>query len=114
MKNCCLALLALMPLTAAAYPTELEKQLNGAEVSASIQDIDRNIGGLTLYNYGLTDAKCNAQFRNGPEAPRIRKASTPVSSSNESNRMSPPSWATAGRMRLSSRALISVTTSLSS
>lgn len=72
MKNCCLALLALMPLTAAAYPTELEKQLNGAEVSASIQDIDRNIGGLTLYNYGLAPAKCDARFRNGPEAPRNR------------------------------------------
>ena len=30
MKNCCLVLLALLPLTAAAYPTELEKQMNGA------------------------------------------------------------------------------------
>ncbi|PYC27540.1 3-phosphoglycerate kinase [Aquipseudomonas alcaligenes] len=74
MKNCCLALLALLPLTALAYPTELKKQMNGAEVSASIQQIDTNIGGLTLYNYGLTAAKCNAQFRNGPEAPRNRAA----------------------------------------
>ena len=74
MKNCCLVLLALLPLTAAAYPSELEKQMNGAEVSATVQQIDSNIGGLTLYNYGLTDAKCNAQFRNGPEAPRTRSA----------------------------------------
>lgn len=74
MKNCCLVLLALLPLTAAAYPTELEKQMNGAEVSATVQQIDSNIGGLTLYNYGLTDAKCNALFRNGPEAPRTRSA----------------------------------------
>ena len=78
MKNCCLVLLALLPLTAAAYPTELEKQMNGAEVSATVQQIDSNIGGLTLYNYGLTDAKCNAQFRNGPEAPRTRKVEGPA------------------------------------
>jgi len=72
MKNCCLVLLALLPLTAFAYPTELKKQMNGAEVSATIQQIDSNIGGLTLYNYGLADARCTAQFRNGPEAPRNR------------------------------------------
>ena len=78
MKNCCLVLLALLPLTAAAYPTELEKQMNGAEVSATVQQIDSNIGGLTLYNYGLTDAKCNAQFRNGPEAPRTRSIDVPA------------------------------------
>ena len=72
MKNCCLVLLAMLPLTAFAYPTELKKQLNGAEVSATIQEIDSNIGGLTLYNYGTLDAKCSARFQNGPEAPRTR------------------------------------------
>ncbi|MDD0844163.1 3-phosphoglycerate kinase [Pseudomonas sp. Gutcm_11s] len=74
MKNCCLALLALLPLTAFAYPTELKKQMNGAEVSATVQEIDSNIGGATLYNYGEADAKCKAVFRNGPEAPRTRSA----------------------------------------
>ena len=48
------------------------------------------------------------------QAPRMRSDSTPVASSKASNRMSPPSWATAGRMRLSSSCLISATISLSS
>lgn len=74
MKNCCLVLLALLPLSAVAYPTELKKQLNGADVSASVQQIDRHIGGLTLYNYGEAAARCSAVFRSGPEAPRTRTA----------------------------------------
>lgn len=75
MKKLCCALLACLPLTAVAYPIEVEKQLNGAEVSASTQEIDHNIGGVQLYNYGRSDAKCTAMFRNGPEAPRTRKVS---------------------------------------
>ena len=75
MKKTCLALAAtLLPLVAFAYPSELEKQLNGAEVAAEIQDIDSNIAGLILYNYGQMGAKCKARFRNGPEAPRVRSA----------------------------------------
>lgn len=75
MKKTCLALaVTLLPLTVFAYPSELEKQLNGAEVSAEVQEIDTNIGGLILYNYGQMDAKCKARFRNGPEAPRTRAA----------------------------------------
>ncbi|MDX1297986.1 MAG: 3-phosphoglycerate kinase, partial [Pseudomonas sp.] len=57
------------------YPIEVEKQLNGAEVSASTQEIDHNMGGVQLYNYGRSEAKCTAMFRNGPEAPRTRKVS---------------------------------------
>lgn len=75
MKKLCCALLACLPLTVMAYPIEVEKQLNGAEVSASTQEIDHNMGGLQLYNYGRSDAKCAAVFRNGPEAPRTRKVS---------------------------------------
>jgi hypothetical protein len=75
MKKLCCALLACVPLSALAYPIEVEKQLNGAEVSASTQEIDHNMAGLQLYNYGLRDAKCSAVFRNGPEAPRTRKVS---------------------------------------
>ncbi|MEO4047512.1 3-phosphoglycerate kinase [Pseudomonas sp. CAU 1711] len=73
MKKLCLALAALLPLTAAAYPIEIEKQLNGAELSATGQQVDRNIGAVLLYNYGTTLAQCSAVFRNGPEAPRTRK-----------------------------------------
>ncbi|MGP0174748.1 3-phosphoglycerate kinase [Pseudomonas sp. NCHU5208] len=78
----CLLLLMGLPLGAHAYPIELEKQLNGAEVSATTQDIDHNIAGLMLYNYGQRDAECKAVFRNGPEAPRIRQASLAPGANN--------------------------------
>lgn len=74
MKNYCFVLLAMLPLTALAFPVEVEKQLNGAEVSVTTQDIDSNMGAIMLYNYGQADAECTAVFRNGPEAPRKRKA----------------------------------------
>ncbi|MBB2496595.1 3-phosphoglycerate kinase [Aquipseudomonas ullengensis] len=73
MKKLCLAIVALLPLTAVAYPVELSKQLNGAEISATTQDVDSNIGAVILYNYGEADATCTAVFRNGPEAPRTRR-----------------------------------------
>ncbi|UTW07194.1 3-phosphoglycerate kinase [Pseudomonas benzenivorans] len=73
MRNLCCALIALLPLSALAYPIELEKQLNGAEVSATTQEIDHNMGAVRLYNYGQTDARCSGVFRNGPERPRTRK-----------------------------------------
>ncbi|MCY1283797.1 hypothetical protein D9M68_248650 [compost metagenome] len=77
MKKLCCVVFALLPLSAfaATYPVELEKQVNGAEVSASGQAIDYNLGGLDLYNYGQTTANCTAIFRNGPEVPRTRRTS---------------------------------------
>lgn len=75
MKNYCCAVLACLPLTAFAYPIEVEKQLNGAEVSATTVEIDHNMGAVRLYNYGQAAAECSAIFRNGPETPRTRKAS---------------------------------------
>ncbi|WP_405118631.1 3-phosphoglycerate kinase [Pseudomonas leptonychotis] len=82
MKKLCCALLACLPLTAMAYPIELEKQLYGAEVSATTQEIDHNMGAVQLYNYGRRDAKCTAVFRNGPEAPRTRQVSLVAGESN--------------------------------
>lgn len=74
-KLWCVAVVALsvLPLTAMAFPIELEKTLNGAEVSASSQEVDFNMGAVQLYNYGKAAAECSAVFRNGPEAPRTRK-----------------------------------------
>lgn len=76
-KLLCVALVALplgaLPLGAMAFPIELEKMLNGAEVSASTQEVDFNMGAVQLYNYGRRAAECKAVFRNGPEAPRTRK-----------------------------------------
>lgn len=73
MRNLCCALIALLPLAAFAYPIELDKTLNGAEVSATTQEIDHNMGAVLLYNYGQTEAQCSGVFRNGPERPRTRK-----------------------------------------
>lgn len=72
MRKFCCALIALLPLTAQAYPIELEKQLNGAEISASSREIDHNMAAVVVQNYGQTAASCKAVFRNGPEAPRTR------------------------------------------
>ncbi|WP_017938842.1 hypothetical protein [Zestomonas thermotolerans] len=74
-KELCCAVFALLPLAAlaATYPIELEKQLNGAEISASPMALDYNLGAVNLYNYGETRARCTAVFRNGPEMPRTRR-----------------------------------------
>lgn len=78
MKKLLPAALIALPLTvfslsALAFPIELEKTLNGAEVSASTQEVDFNMGAVQLVNYGRAAAECSAVFRNGPESPRHRK-----------------------------------------
>jgi hypothetical protein len=83
MKKICCALIALLPLVAVAYPFEVEKQFNGAEVSVTTQEIDHNMGAVLLYNYGQTEVECSGVFRNGPELPRTRKVVlSPGQSSN--------------------------------
>lgn len=82
MKNLCCALIALLPLGALAYPIELEKQLNGAEVAAATQEIDHNMAAVLLDNYGQADAHCTGVFRNGPETPRTRKVVLPAGQSS--------------------------------
>ena len=52
MKKIICYLFAFLPLAAHAYPIEVEKQFNGAEVSATTQEIDHNMAALMLYNYG--------------------------------------------------------------
>ena len=52
MKRIICCALLLMPLLAQAFPKEIEKQLNGSEISASVIAIDHNLAGLQLYNYG--------------------------------------------------------------
>lgn len=75
MKRRCYLLLAWLPLTAlaATYPVDLDQQLNGAEIMASAETIDRDMAGLQLHNHGQTVARCSVVFRNGPEAPRTRR-----------------------------------------
>ncbi|MCE0460387.1 MULTISPECIES: hypothetical protein [Pseudomonas] len=73
MKKICCALLALLPLTALAYPIDVEKHLEGVSIDYTPYDTDADIGSIQVNNYGNTDAACTVLFRNGPEAPRTRK-----------------------------------------
>jgi len=75
-KLCCVVsgcvLLAMLPLTAFAYPIDVEKQLNGLSIDYNAYDTDNDIASIQVNNYGTTDAACKVVFNNGPEAPRTR------------------------------------------
>lgn len=75
MKRICLAVLAIIPLSALAvsYPVDIQQQLNGTEVLANASSIDRDMAALHLHNLGAKPVGCKAVFRNGPEAPRSRR-----------------------------------------
>ncbi len=64
----------LLPVAAFAFPIEVEKELNGAEIDVQTSDLGNNMASVSLQNYGQRDAVCKARFRNGPESPRTRKA----------------------------------------
>jgi len=78
MKRICCSLLLCLPLTALAYPTEVEKSLNGMEIDVQTQDIGDTMGAVLLQNYGKQDVACSATFQNGPENPKVRKAVIPA------------------------------------
>ena len=70
--------LALLPLTAFAYPIDVKKDLNGMKIDYETFDTDNDIGSIQVANYGDVDASCKAVFINGPEAPRTRKIDVPA------------------------------------
>lgn len=74
MKKQLVCSLALLPVMAMAnYPIEVSEDLTGTEVTYDVQNINYNMGGLLLRNHGAVPVRCQALFRNGPEAPRTRK-----------------------------------------
>ncbi|AZD06956.1 MULTISPECIES: 3-phosphoglycerate kinase [Pseudomonas] len=73
MRKFCCVLLALLPLSAFAYPIDVKKHLEGVSIDYTAYDTDADIGSIQVNNYGTTDAACTVVFRNGPEAPRTRK-----------------------------------------
>ncbi|MCK9815690.1 3-phosphoglycerate kinase [Pseudomonas chlororaphis] len=81
MRKFCCAVLALLPLSAMAYPIDVEKQLNGLSIDYTAFDTDADIGSMQINNFGKTDALCSVVFRNGPEAPRTRKVEVPAGQS---------------------------------
>lgn len=83
MRKFCCVLLALLPLTAFAYTTDVSKDIQGVKIDYSASDIDSNISSIRLTNYGANDAVCKLVFTNGPEAPvrarsRLRRAKAPT------------------------------------
>jgi len=67
MKKFCCVLLALLPLTALAYPIDVQKDLNGMKIDYETFDTDNDIGSIRVANYGDVDATCKAVFSNGPK-----------------------------------------------
>ncbi|MBA1232535.1 3-phosphoglycerate kinase [Pseudomonas viridiflava] len=83
MNRVCCALLAMLPLTAFAYPIEVEKQYQGVKIDYVTHDIDQDIGSISVNNFGDVDAKCSVVFVNGPEAPRTRRVQVAAGKSAE-------------------------------
>ena len=78
MKKFCCVVLALLPLTAFAYPIDVQKDLNDMKIDYETFDTDNDIGSIRVANYGDVDATCKAVFNNGPEAPRTRTIDVPA------------------------------------
>ena len=72
MNRLCCALLVMLPVTALAYPIEVEKQYQGVKIDYVAHDVYHDTGSITVNNYGEVDVKCSVVFINGPEAPRTR------------------------------------------
>ena len=81
MKKCCAALLLCLPLGAMAYPIDVQKDLDGVKLDYTAYDTAYDIGAITLNNYGQVAAACRVTFRNGPEAPRVRRINVPAGKS---------------------------------
>lgn len=73
MNRLCCALLALLPLSAMAYPIEVDKHIEGVQVDYNAHDVFHDTGSISVNNFGSVDARCAVVFRNGPEAPRTRR-----------------------------------------
>ena len=83
MKKFWCVLLTMLPLSAFAYPIDVEKHINGVQIDYNSHDTAYDIGNITVNNYGDVPAKCTAVFSNGPEAPRTRRVQiAPKSSAN--------------------------------
>lgn len=81
MKKFCCVLLALLPVSAFAYPIDVSKSIKGVSIDYSASDIDADISSIQLNNYGANDATCKVAFTNGPEPTRVRKVLVPAGKS---------------------------------
>ena len=53
MKKICCLVLAILPLSAFAYPIDVEKQLNGLKIDYTTYATDYDMCSITLSNYGI-------------------------------------------------------------
>ena len=83
MNRICCVLLTLLPMTAWAYPIEVEKHYEGVQIDYTSHDTFYDTGSITVNNYGDVEAKCSVIFRNGPEAPRTRRITVGARSSQD-------------------------------
>lgn len=61
-------LASMIPLTASAFPIDVEVESEGVSIVASSAYLS-NIATVTLLNEGSENATCTATFVNGPERP---------------------------------------------
>ncbi|QEY58634.1 3-phosphoglycerate kinase [Pseudomonas sp. C27(2019)] len=73
MRKLTLLLALMFPVAVLAFPFDVEKTLNGAQIAVDTLALSDNLASASLSNYGQRDAVCKVRFRNGPEAPRTRK-----------------------------------------
>ena len=66
MKKICCVLLAMLPLTAFAYPIDVEKELNGLKIDYTTYDTDYDMGSISVNNYGDIDAELQGGFQQRP------------------------------------------------
>ena len=81
MRKLCCVLLALLPMSAYAYPIDVTKKIEGVSLDYTASDVDDDISSIQLNNYGTIDAQCSVVFTNGPESPRRRNVSVPAGKS---------------------------------
>ena len=81
MRKLCCVLLALLPMSAFAYPIDVTKKIDGVSIDYTASDVDADISSIQLSNYGTQDAVCSVIFTNGPESPRRRTVTVPAGKS---------------------------------
>ncbi|MBN0978246.1 3-phosphoglycerate kinase [Pseudomonas proteolytica] len=81
MRKFCCVVLALLPLSAFAYPIDVSKSIKGVSIDYKASDVDSEISSIELINFGSNDAACRVAFTNGPEPARVRNVTVPAGKS---------------------------------
>jgi len=66
-------LIAVLPVAAAAYPSELTMEVGGLDVTGTLY-ADGPVAAVRVTNHENVSVRCSAEFRNGPEQGRPRRA----------------------------------------